>query len=110
MRNLRGWRASSPSSRAVVKKLPQKDRHTEPKKRRIPCPPLPITPKAPAHAVATIPSEHQSETEFLRHCLRYGNHAGHQALSDRIREIQRDARCVHRAVGLMAVLTVLAAL
>jgi hypothetical protein len=54
-------------------------------------------------------SEHQKHTEFLRHCLRYGESAEHQALEEKIARIQRDARCVQRAVWLMAILTALAA-
>jgi hypothetical protein len=53
-------------------------------------------------------SEHQRETAFLRHCLRYGDNAEHQALDNRITQIQRDERCVRRAVWLMALLTALA--
>ena len=53
-------------------------------------------------------SEHQKHTEFLRHCLRYGESTEHQALEEKITQIQRDARCVQRAVWLMAILTALA--
>ena len=53
-------------------------------------------------------SEHQKHTEFLRHCLRYGESAEHQALEKKITQIQRDERCVQRAVWLMAILTALA--
>ena len=53
-------------------------------------------------------SEHQKHTEFLRHCLRYGESAEHQTLEEKITQIQRDERCVQRAVWLMAVLTALA--
>ena len=52
-------------------------------------------------------SEHQKHTEFLRHCLRYGESTEHQALEEKITQIQRDVRCVHRAVWLMAILTAL---
>jgi len=52
-------------------------------------------------------SEHQKHTEFLRHCLRYGESTEHQALDKRITQIQRDERCVRRAVWLMAILTAL---
>jgi hypothetical protein len=57
---------------------------------------------------STMMSEHQKHTEFLRHCLRYGDSAEHQALEEEITQIQRDERCVQRAVWLMAVLTALA--
>jgi hypothetical protein len=53
-------------------------------------------------------SEHQKDTEFLRHCLRYGESAEHQALEKEIAQIQRDEHCVQRAVWLMAILTALA--
>ena len=53
-------------------------------------------------------SEHQKHTEFLRHCLRYGESAEHQALEEKITQIQRDERCVQRAVWLMAIFTALA--
>lgn len=52
-------------------------------------------------------SERQKQTEFLRHCLRYDESAEYQALDKRIAQIQRDMRCVQRAVWLMAVLTAL---
>ncbi|MGB7748729.1 MAG: hypothetical protein WBN75_15750 [Verrucomicrobiia bacterium] len=53
-------------------------------------------------------SEHQKHTEFLRHCLRYGDSAEHQELEKEITRIQRDEHCVQRAVWLMAILTALA--
>jgi len=52
-------------------------------------------------------SEHPRETEFLRQCLRYEDNAEHEALVERIGQLERDARCVRRAVALMAVLTAL---
>jgi len=52
-------------------------------------------------------SEHQKHTEFLRHCLRYGESTEHQKLEEGITRVQRDARCVRRAVWLMAILTAL---
>jgi hypothetical protein len=57
---------------------------------------------------STIMSEHQKHTEFLRHCLRYGESTEHQALEEKITQIQRDQRCVQRAMWLMAILTALA--
>ena len=54
-------------------------------------------------------SEHQRETAFLRHCLRYDESAEQQALDEKITQIQRDERCVRRAVWLMGVATALAA-
>jgi hypothetical protein len=53
-------------------------------------------------------SEHQKHTEFLRHCLRYGEGTEHQALDKKITQIQRDEHCVQRAAWLMAILTALA--
>ena len=52
-------------------------------------------------------SEHQKHTEFLRHCLRYGESTEHQKLEEGITQVQRDARCVRRAVWLMAMVTAL---
>ena len=52
-------------------------------------------------------SEHQKHTEFLRHCLRYDESIEHQELEEGITQVQRDARCVRRAVWLMAILTAL---
>jgi type VI protein secretion system component VasF len=52
-------------------------------------------------------SEHQKHTEFLRHCLRYGESTEHQKLEEGLTQVQRDARCVRRAVWLMAILTAL---
>jgi len=54
-------------------------------------------------------NEQQSETSFLRHCLHYGEGAEHEALDARITQIQRDGRCVYRALWLTAMLTALAA-
>jgi len=53
-------------------------------------------------------NEHQKGTAFLRHCLRYGENAEHEALDRRIIQIQRDERCVRRAIWLTAMLTALA--
>ena len=52
-------------------------------------------------------SEHQKHTEFLRHCLRYGESTEHQKLEEGITQVQRDARCVRRALWLMAIVTAL---
>jgi hypothetical protein len=53
-------------------------------------------------------SEHQRDTAFLRQCLRYDESAERQRLEDRITQVQRDDRCVQRAVWLMALLMALA--
>ena len=55
-----------------------------------------------------IMNEQQSETSFLRHCLHYGEGAEHETLENRIIQVQRDERCVCRALWLTAMLTVLA--
>jgi hypothetical protein len=52
-------------------------------------------------------SERQKHTDFLRHCLRYGEGVEHQELHEGIAQVQRDARCVRRAMWLMAILTAL---
>jgi uncharacterized membrane protein YccC len=54
-------------------------------------------------------SEHQKHTEFLRESIRYDESARRQELMEEIGRIQRDARCVRRAVWLMAILIALAA-
>ena len=50
-------------------------------------------------------SEHQRHTEFLRQCLVYDESTRCQELDEGITRIQRDLRCVWRAVWLMVVLT-----
>jgi hypothetical protein len=61
-----------------------------------------------ANGVAsTTMSEHQKHTEFLRQCILYDESARRQELHEGITRIQRDARCVRRAVWLMALLTAL---
>lgn len=109
MRNLRELRPHRSSALASVEKLRRKSRRADPLVRKTLRPPLPITPTAPAHIASRPGGEHQTETEFLRHCLHYGNKPEHLTLGDRIGDIQRDVSCVQRAVGLMAVLTALAA-
>jgi hypothetical protein len=59
-------------------------------------------------ATSTMMSDHQRHTEFLRHCIRYDESARRQELMEEIVRIQRDARCVSRAVWLMAILAALA--
>ena len=54
-------------------------------------------------------SDHHKQTEFLKRCLRYDESAGGQELERQISRIQRDERCVRRAVWLMAILAALAA-
>lgn len=53
-------------------------------------------------------SDHQRHTKFLRECIRYDESARRQELMEEIVLIQRDARCVIRAVWLMAILAALA--
>lgn len=107
MRNFRRWRP--PAAPAFVAASRSNSLLTELKVRNSSRPPLPVTPQFPAHVAPTNPGGHQSETEFLRHCLRYGDQSGHQAAGDRIAQVQRDVRCVQRAVWLMTGLTALAA-
>jgi hypothetical protein len=52
-------------------------------------------------------SEHQKHTEFLRQCILYDECDRRQKLVEEIAQIQRDARCVRRAVWLMAILIAL---
>jgi hypothetical protein len=53
-------------------------------------------------------SDHQKHTEFLAECIRYDESARRQELMSEIIRIQRDARCVRRAVWLMAMVAALA--
>ena len=53
-------------------------------------------------------SDHQRETAFLRQCIRYDDTEERHLLEERITEIQRDERCVRRAMWLMALLALLA--
>ena len=54
-------------------------------------------------------NEHQRETAFLRQCLRYEDSPECHGLEERIASLQRDERCVRRALWLMLVLAGLAA-
>lgn len=53
-------------------------------------------------------TEHERNTEFLRHCLHYGNSPEGHKLQERITRIQQDERLVRRAVWWMALSTSLA--
>jgi hypothetical protein len=53
-------------------------------------------------------SDHHKHTQFLRECIRYDESTRRRELMDEITRIQRDARCVRRAVWLMAILAALA--
>jgi len=53
-------------------------------------------------------SAYQTDTPRLRRRIRPGERAGGQELEEEIAHIQRNARCVQRAEGLMAILTTLA--
>ena len=53
-------------------------------------------------------NEHQKQTEFLRQCILYGDTAEHHPLEERIVQLQRDERCLRRALWLMALLAALA--
>lgn len=55
--------------------------------------------------VSTTMSEHQRHTEFLRQCIVYDESARCQELDEGINRLQRDLRCVWRAVWLMFGLT-----
>ena len=52
-------------------------------------------------------SGNDPETDFLRNCLRYENSAEHDRVDEAITRVQRDERCVWRAVGLMGLLAAL---
>ena len=53
-------------------------------------------------------SEHQRETEFLRQCILYDDTGERHKLEESITQLQRNERCVRRAVLLMALLVALA--
>ena len=53
-------------------------------------------------------SEHQKQTAFLRQCLLYDDTAERHELEESITQLQRNERCVRRAVWLMALLVALA--
>ena len=54
-------------------------------------------------------SEHQRNTEFLTRLISYDETPGRRDLAETIARLQRDARCVRRAVWLMVLLASLAA-
>jgi hypothetical protein len=53
-------------------------------------------------------SVQQSDTDFLRLCIRYDESLRRRELEDSITQLVRDQRCVRRAVWLMGVLMLLA--
>jgi hypothetical protein len=53
-------------------------------------------------------SEHQKQTAFLRQCLRYDDSGERDKLEENIVQLQRNERCVRRAVWVMAWLVALA--
>jgi hypothetical protein len=52
-----------------------------------------------------VPRAHQREAAFLRQAILYDDTAERHKLEQRITQIERDSRCVRRAVWLMALLT-----
>jgi hypothetical protein len=52
-------------------------------------------------------SEHQKQTAFLRQCLLYDDSGERHELEESITKLQRNERCVRRAVWLMALLVAL---
>jgi hypothetical protein len=53
-------------------------------------------------------SEHQKDTEFLTHLISYDDTDERRILAERIANLQRDERCVRRAIWLMALFAALA--
>ena len=53
----------------------------------------------------TMPRAHQREAAFLRQAILYDDTAERHKLEQRVTQIERDARCVQRAVWLMVLLT-----
>ena len=54
-------------------------------------------------------SEHQKHTEFLKLCLLYDESMERQLVAEKLTRIQRDLRCVRRAMWVTTLLTALAA-
>lgn len=55
-----------------------------------------------------MPSEHEKETAFLRQCIRYDASTAGKQLDERIRQVQRDERCLRRGLRLITLAAVLA--
>lgn len=53
-------------------------------------------------------SEHQKQTAFLRQCLLYDDTGERHELEENITQLQRNERCVRRAVWVMSLLVALA--
>lgn len=53
-------------------------------------------------------NEHQKQTEFLRQCLLYADTGERHKLEENITQLQRNERCLRRAVSVMALLVALA--
>ena len=53
-------------------------------------------------------TDHEKNTAFLRQCLLYDDSGERHELEESITQLQRNERCVRRAVWLMAVLVALA--
>ena len=53
-------------------------------------------------------SAHEKDLAFLRQCILYDDSAERRKLEESITQLQRNGRCVRRAVGLMALLIALA--
>jgi len=53
-------------------------------------------------------SEREKDTAFLRQCIVHEDSAERHKLEESITQLQRNGRCVRRAVGLMALLVALA--
>jgi|SRR5688572_15360636 len=53
-------------------------------------------------------SKHEKDVRFLRQCILYDESAEHDKLEESITQLQRNERCVRRAVALMALLVGLA--
>lgn len=58
--------------------------------------------------VRTVMNEHQKETAFLRHIIRYDDTVARHRLEEKMIEVERNERSMRRAVYLMGGLTALA--
>jgi formate hydrogenlyase subunit 3/multisubunit Na+/H+ antiporter MnhD subunit len=59
------------------------------------------------HNERVVMSEHQKDTEFLTHLISYDDTDERRILAERIAGLQRDERCVRRAIWLMALFAAL---
>jgi len=57
---------------------------------------------------ATMPSEQERETDFLKRCIRYDESAAGRQLFEQLAQVQHDERCLRRASWLISLVAALA--